>query len=362
MSSHPSGLRFSPFASPSVVVQNNNTTTTASSSSSHNNSSVIIKGLQQKAQQQTAPNLSSLAATRTANPDSINSGSSDEDSSRPMEDRYVLRQAQPLSNNVGDLPSGRYAAAAAAAASNRSMSEARNVAAYGSAMGPQKGTTNSNRNSLKEANSNRSSMDVSTCSYNTLIIHNNDDLYNSGTAADFSSLLNNAKKDRPRSFGSDQVIKEISEIPDDYLNQNSVLKQLVKEMKLPNRTSNTSGMSDSATVTEGNNKPPPSYGQEKNKWRNCSASKDDGKATTDRAAVDEEEEDDDEDDESGDQSGLSKLKSKSQPDLSRIIDIDLETIEALMKDNVLLKQQLNNCYMKVAKTKKVSCLFPLDPC
>lgn len=275
---------------------------------------VVIKGQgHQKAQEQTAP----------GNPDSVDSGSSEEDMD---DDRYVLRQA-PQPNN--DLQGAERCPTGV----NRSMSEARNPAYV-----PQKGTTNSNR----------SSMDVSTCSYNTLIIH--DDMFNSGTAADFSSLLNNAKKDRPRSFGSDQVNKEIiSEIPDEYLNQSSVLKQLVKEMKLPSRISNNTGMSDEC------NRLPPSYAQEKSKWRNGTASKDDGKAAASEREplrVNEEEEEDDE--ESGDQTGLSKLKSKSQPDLSRIIDIDLETIEALMKDNVMLKQQLSHCYMKVAKTKKVS--------
>lgn len=188
-------------------------------------------------------------------------------------------------------------------------------------------------------NSNRSSMDVSTCSYNTLIIHNDDSMYPG--AADYggnASSTTTTKKDRPRSFGTgtDQVIKEILETPD--YNQNSVLKQLVKEMKLPSSHHVESG--------EPANRPPPKYnhGDEQEK----------SKKTTVHD-VDEEYEDDegdeDEDEESGDQT--LKLKSKSQPDLSRIIDIDLETIEALMKDNMLLKEQLNHCYKKVAKTKKV---------
>lgn len=200
---------------------------------------------------------------------------------------------------------------------------------------------NSNRNSLKESTSNRSSMDVSTCSYNTLIIHNDDSMYSSGAGADYGGVA--AKKDRPRSFGTDQVIKEILETPD--YSQNSVLKQLVKEMKLPGH--------------------PPKYGLASGGSsrdladRDCEDQKSGLKHDKTYAEHhEEEEEEDDEDDEeeneNGDQAALSKLKSKSQPDLSRIIDIDLETIEALMKDNLLLKEQLNHSYKKVARTKKVS--------
>lgn len=57
---------------------------------------------------------------------------------------------------------------------------------------------NSNRNSLKESNSNRSSMDVSTCSYNTLIIHNDDSMYSN---RDYPNQPEIIKKDRPRSYG-----------------------------------------------------------------------------------------------------------------------------------------------------------------
>lgn len=246
---------------------------------------------------------------------------------------------------------------------SRSMSEARNP------IFSQKSSNNSNRNSLKETNSNRSSMDMAT-SYNTLIIHD-DSLYNS--AADF--MLGNSStkkdKDRPRSFGTDQVIKEILEIPDDY-NENSVLKQLVKELKLPNRLSGSGGGASGNQACQSNmdvpendcHRPPPKY-------VHASGS---GVEQKGKGQVQQDEEDEVDSDESGDQAALSKLKSKSQPDLSRIIDIDLDTIEVLvfrialrgdyliiltnqqvvLKENVLLKQQLSNCYKKVARTKKVS--------
>lgn len=114
---------------------------------------------------------------------------------------------------------------------------------------------------------------------------------------------------------------------------------IFQEMKLPSRDQ---AENESA-------KQPPKYGV-----ANC-VERDRGDTKRDGQTEASEEEDDDED-ESGDQATLSKLKSKSQPDLSRIIDIDLETIEALMKDNMMLKEQLSNCYRKVARTKKVSSL------
>lgn len=139
--------------------------------------------------------------------------------------------------------------------------------------------TNSNRNSLKETNSNRSSMDVSTCSYNTLIIHNDDSIYIGNR--DYPSPPDAMKKDRPRSYG--EQMQEITEIPDDFLNQSHVLKHLAKEIKTPiNRRSNTrdSGMSDNA-----DQKDPPKYGQ----W-----------------TIEEQNE-----------QNNNKIKSKSQPDLTK---------------------------------------------
>lgn len=89
------------------------------------------------------------------------------------------------------------------ASSNRSMSETRNAMFNQSpsgGVGSGTGATNSNRNSLKEANSNRSSMDVSTCSYNTLIIHPDDSIY-SIVSREYSSPPEMNKKERPRSYG-----------------------------------------------------------------------------------------------------------------------------------------------------------------
>lgn len=108
-------------------------------------------------------------------------------------------------------------------------------------------TNATNRNSLIDViNSNRSSMDVSTCSYNTLIIHNDENLFGNATSSlDGGNSVSaagalgtgiggdkTAKKDRGlRAY--EQGMQEITEIPDDYLNQSHVLKHLAKEIKIP---------------------------------------------------------------------------------------------------------------------------------
>lgn len=139
---------------------------------------------------------------------------------------------------------------------------------------------NSNRNSLKEVNSNRSSMDVSTCSYNTLIIHNDDHIYSSNNR-DHSSPPPFLKKERPRSYG-EKGMQEITEIPDDYLDQSHVLKHLAKEVKSPTVKSESvardSGLSENTDTKEKYN----------SQWSGDSNNNDNG-----------------------------KMKSKSQPDLTK---------------------------------------------
>lgn len=130
----------------------------------------------------------------------------------------------------------------------------------------------SNRSSLKqgELGSNRSSLDVSTCSYNTLIIHNADESWAgrlSGIRDGNNMSENNSPhhshvqsdpnkplvlqkgsnspspslsggKDRTSYDGNgrllyDPGVRDITDIPDDYLNQSQVLKHLAKEVKVP---------------------------------------------------------------------------------------------------------------------------------
>lgn len=100
-----------------------------------------------------------------------------------------------------------------------------------------------NRNSLIDnINSNRSSMDVSTCSYNTLIIHNDENMFPTGPGSldGAAAQDKNAKKDRLRTY--EQGMQEITEIPDDYLNQSHVLKHLAKEIKIPQNTHKRNSM------------------------------------------------------------------------------------------------------------------------
>lgn len=85
-------------------------------------------------------------------------------------------------------------------------------------------------------------MDVSTCSYNTLIIHPDHDILHAPLNRLTGEHLvqdGNGKKDRPHSYG-EQGMQEITEIPDDYLNQSHVLKHLAKEMKIPSNRQRTS--------------------------------------------------------------------------------------------------------------------------
>lgn len=140
--------------------------------------------------------------------------------------------------------------------------------------------TGSNRNSLKDSvggsNSNRSSLDVSSSSYNTLIIHNQDDSWSTRPtpirehersssevkhtntqSSPYHTLKKSEGVKKPsgiplpkvhkeqvtttanyidiggqRIYTSppDHGVQEITEIPDDFLNQSSVLKHLAKEV------------------------------------------------------------------------------------------------------------------------------------
>lgn len=120
--------------------------------------------------------------------------------------------------------------------------------------------SNSNRNSLKDnVHSNRSSMDVSTCSYNTLIIHPDDTLHGQLSRLSGDQYGQDMKKERPYSYG-EQGMQEITEIPDDYLNQSHVLKHLAKEMKLPSNRQRASA-SRERSIHDANGKNPPKYEQ-----------------------------------------------------------------------------------------------------
>ncbi|OAD55928.1 Angiomotin [Eufriesea mexicana] len=261
----------------------------------------------------------------------------------------------------------------------------------------------SNRNSLKDnlsnrtsVGSNRSSLDVSTSSYNTLIIHNaNDDnswvptgrlsgvvrehgdmayLYCDGGGKGHSnsptmqSLSNLSHEDHVYEQPNNGGCQEITDIPDDYLSQSQVLKHLAKEVKVPSysKLTNNGGnidmrMRDSdrgkQNDSESEDRPPPSYMSVllplKNKSRLLGP--------------------------------IEKLTlSRSQPDLSRIGKPDIdnynlratsprpqtkgreetesatgeiwapsEMIQIVIQENSALKLELERCYSKVAKSQKL---------
>ncbi|XP_076243237.1 uncharacterized protein LOC143184700 [Calliopsis andreniformis] len=261
----------------------------------------------------------------------------------------------------------------------------------------------SNRNSLKDnlsnrtsVGSNRSSLDVSTSSYNTLIIHNaNDDnswvpsgrlsgvvrehgdmgyLYCDGGGKGHSnsptmqSLSNLSHEDHVYEQPSNGGCQEITDIPDDYLSQSQVLKHLAKEVKVPSysKLSNNGGNIDTRmrdsdrgkqNDSESEDRPPPAYMSVllplKGKSRLVGP--------------------------------MEKLTlSRSQPDLSRIGKPDIdnynlratsprpqtkgreetetatgeiwppsEMIQIVIQENSALKLELERCYNKVAKSQKL---------
>ncbi|XP_012348831.1 angiomotin-like protein 1 isoform X1 [Apis florea] len=260
----------------------------------------------------------------------------------------------------------------------------------------------SNRNSLKDnlsnrtsVGSNRSSLDVSTSSYNTLIIHNaNDDnswvpsgrlssvvrehgdmgyLYcdagkGHSNSPTMQSLSNLSHEDHIYEQSNNGGCQEITDIPDDYLSQSQVLKHLAKEVKVPSysKLTNNGGNIDmrmrdgdrgKQNDSESEDRPPPSYMSVllplKNKSRLLGP--------------------------------MEKLTlSRSQPDLSRIGKPDIdnynlratsprpqtkgreetesatgeiwppsEMIQIVIQENSALKLELERCYNKVAKSQKL---------
>lgn len=261
----------------------------------------------------------------------------------------------------------------------------------------------SNRNSLKDnlsnrtsVGSNRSSLDVSTSSYNTLIIHNaNDDnswvpsgrlssvvrehgdmgyLYcdaggkGHSNSPTMQSLSNLTHEDHIYEQSNNGGCQEITDIPDDYLSQSQVLKHLAKEVKVPSysKLTNNGGNIDmrmrdgdrgKQNDSESEDRPPPSYMSVllplKNKSRLLGP--------------------------------MEKLTlSRSQPDLSRIGKPDIdnynlratsprpqtkgreetesatgeiwppsEMIQIVIQENSALKLELERCYNKVAKSQKL---------
>ncbi|XP_050497791.1 227 kDa spindle- and centromere-associated protein-like isoform X2 [Diabrotica virgifera virgifera] len=253
----------------------------------------------------------------------------------------------------------------------------------------QENLTDSKRSSLRDSlPSNRSSLDVSSSSYNTLIIHSaGDEPWNgrnsgpregSNISSNYiihqSSNLSNDPKLSPlikRSSTSPSPsisstgVQEITAIPDDYLNQSSVLKHLAKEVKVPSSPVGTALESnlENLVLFELNALPsPPDY----LKWSE--------KSPLQRKV------------ENRNKINVEKLTlSKSQPDLSTVGVINddnlfrrgvsaprpptkgreeneskgeeiwpsAEMVEILIKENSALKQELENLYQRVERTQRL---------
>ncbi|XP_031617693.1 uncharacterized protein LOC116337358 isoform X4 [Contarinia nasturtii] len=329
MSSKPSGLRFSSVSSqtsqPQPVKPSANFTKNSTISIVGKKPSTIVYTKNIKSSpNQTMQTTKKLQTNQSPYESDTDISTSNENLS--MEQRYVLRhtpRAEPQGQeNLVESNSARYASDQQRFSSNTSSDSTRYASSNRSHSGSQ--TPNlqqancninenivnnpnnsisigigSNRNSLKEnINSNRSSMDVSTCSYNTLIIHPDDTLHAPLNRLTGEHLVQDGNGKRE--------MQEITEIPDDYLNQSHVLKHLAKEMKIPSNRQRTSS-------------------------RERSLLDNDKEHTT----------------------GQKSTRAKSQPDLTKIPENHIDAMEALVKENHLLKQQLQNCFTKVAKTQKL---------
>ena len=215
----------------------------------------------------------------------------------------------------------------------------------------------SNRNSMDHPQSNRSSLDVSQSSYNTLIIHDSNDtqpLFSApsnptGLIKHELYFINSSpsppnygtKKERPLSkpfanysahmqSNEASTMKPITENEQQYLNQSYVLKHLAREVRMPSAQLNMESTRDSG-VSENNSS------SNNPNWSNDSAG--------------------------------GKSKSKSQPDLTKLVEnnenqeienntatniLNFNDFEQLEVENRKLREQLNDCLMKVAKSQKVN--------
>lgn len=213
----------------------------------------------------------------------------------------------------------------------------------------------SNRNSIDH--SNRSSLDVSQSSYSTLIIHDNNetqplftappnkhDLYfinSSPSPPNYNKNKDNKNASRTlvnyaghiHVGGANNMMMPITEHEQQYLNQSFVLKllndkHLAKEVHMPKVVESTrdSGVSENTS-------------HHQTHWSG------------------------------GENSGSGRSKSKSQPDLTKLIGgaeleshesnhsatntLNFNDFELLEVENTKLREQLNDCLMKVAKSQKL---------
>lgn len=216
----------------------------------------------------------------------------------------------------------------------------------------------SNRNSMDHPQSNRSSLDVSQSSYNTLIIHDNNETQPLFSASSNPGLIKHElyfinSSPSPPNYGvkkekslskpfvnysthmqgneAGMMMTPITENEQQYLNQSYVLKHLAREVRMPSAQPTMESTRDSG-VSENNSS------SNNQNW-------------------------------SHDTAGGGKSKSKSQPDLTKLVDnnenqeignnsatntLNFNDFEQLEVENTKLRDQLNDCLMKVAKSQKVS--------
>ncbi|KAI4460309.1 angiomotin [Holotrichia oblita] len=253
----------------------------------------------------------------------------------------------------------------------------------------QENLQSSNRSSLRDSlPSNRSSLDVSSSSYNTLIIHSAGDEpwtgRNSGTtdvnppsyiSHQSSSLFHDPKlspsvQKRASASPSPSItstgVQEITDIPDDYLNQSSVLKHLAKEVKIPNN--NTTARDNIDNQDDGHFKelkydydprpPPPEYPKwEKNKEKFVAEKYSLSKSQPDLSKIGLGKI-------GGDLASFKKIASTPRPKTKGREEYEVakdevenwvssDMVDMLMQENTALKLELNNCYQRVAKTQKL---------
>lgn len=194
---------------------------------------------------------------------------------------------------------------------------------------------NTSRQEPQGQENNRYSTDSS---YNTLIIHGTND--ERRLSSEVSPYLYNIKHmSVPPKLGSKEVtyrkydpgVCEITNIPDDYLSQSQVLKHLAKEVKVPYNSENRNyGKSVNCSSLSPNNE-----------WINNT------------------------------NTSNQSLRSKSQPDLTRLHKTRIENLtsytlgntkkdqkciqnmETLIQENKNLRLHIEACYLKVAKARKL---------
>ncbi|CRK90729.1 CLUMA_CG004421, isoform A [Clunio marinus] len=223
----------------------------------------------------------------------------------------------------------------------------------------------SNRNSIDHPHSNRSSLDISQSSYNTLIIHDNNETQSpfATNATIPGSLIKNelyfissspsppnysAKKDKATSsktfvnytgghlHGNDgTLMTPITENELTYLNQSYVLKHLAKEVKLHH--DNNQMMMESTRNSAASDNNNSSSNNDPNWSNNLSGGRNKSKSQPDLTKL-------------GRANDVSKDVSPSSVNNNTLNFNDLEQLEV---ENTKLREQLNECLMKVAKSQKL---------